>query len=50
MDGLLSMEAPDSQINLRDADHSPHAFRDRIKLSMPKQTADKGRHFVLGDC
>ena len=49
MYGLLGMETPDRQINVRDPDHCPHAFRDGIKLLMPEQTADKRRHFVLGN-
>jgi hypothetical protein len=50
VDGVLGMETSDRKINVRDPDHSPHAFRDRIELPMPEQATHKGRHFVLGDC
>jgi hypothetical protein len=50
MDGLLSVKATNSKINVRDPDHCPHAFRDGIKLPMPEQATHKGRHFALGDC
>ena len=50
VDGLLGMETPDRKINVRDTDHCPHAFRDRIELPMLEQTTDKRRHFVLGHC
>jgi hypothetical protein len=50
VDGLLGVETPDRQINMRDPDHCPQAFRDGIKLPMPEQAADKRRHFVLCHC
>ena len=47
---LAGMETPDRKINVRDPDHCPHAFRDRIALPMPEQATHKGRYFVLGHC
>ena len=50
MDGLLGMETPDREINVRDSDHGPQAFRDRIELPMPEQAMHKGRYFILSHC